>query len=198
MTASCRDLGRLARWERDEEHGSLEYWYDRALFLAEQSGDGQTITACAQQLLLAAIRAGDMERAAELIAAHPLLVGPLDENSPADAGAARRHGELGAALTIEGRPDEALGFTAASLLAWLEIDRQQAEQQRGWLRLQRARLGDERFTRLLAEYVADGFLTALLEISSPTANKDLDTAGAASGEVDADQADGCDDAGDGQ
>ena len=199
MMASCRDLGRLARGERDEEQGSLEYWYGRALHLAEQSGDDLAVTACAQQLLLASIRAGDAERAAELIAAHPVLVGRLDENPPADAEAARRRGQLGAGLTIQGRPDEALGFTAASLLAWLVIDHQQAEQQRGWLRRQRAELGDERFTQLLAEHVEDGLLKALLEISLSAASGDPDANGVAgSGDVDPGQADGGDDAQDGQ
>ena len=50
----------------------------RALYLAEQSGDDQAVTACAQQLLLAAIRAGDAKQAAGLIAAHPVLVARLD------------------------------------------------------------------------------------------------------------------------
>jgi tetratricopeptide (TPR) repeat protein len=175
MIASCRDLGRLARWERDEEHGSLEYWYGRALYLAEQDGDDRAATACDQQLLLAAIRAGDTERAAELSAARRVLVGRLDEDSPADSAVARRRGQLGVELTGDGRPDEALGFTAASLLAWLEIDRQEAEQQRSWLRRQRSELGDERFTQLLAEYAEDRMLGALLEMSMPVARTGPDT-----------------------
>jgi tetratricopeptide (TPR) repeat protein len=199
MMASCRDLGRLARWERDEEHGSLEYWYGRALYLAEQSGDDLAVTACAQQLLLAAIRAGDAKQAAGLIAAHPVLVGRLDENLQAEAGAARRRGQLGAGLTIQGRPDEALGFTAASLLAWTVIDHQQTEGQCGWLRRQRAELGDERFAKLLAEYVENGLLKDLLEISLPVASDDPDADGAGgSGEADPGEADDGDDAQDGQ
>jgi tetratricopeptide (TPR) repeat protein len=199
MMASCRDLGRLARWEGGEEHGSLEYWYGRALYLAKQGADDQAVAACAQQLLLAAIRAGDAEQAARMIAEHPVLVGRLDENPPADAGAARRRGRLGAGLTIQGRPDEALGFTAASLLAWLAIDFQQAEQQRGWLRRQRAELGDERFTQLLAEHAEDGLFKALLEISLSAASGDLDADGAAvSGDADPGEADDGDDAQDGQ
>jgi hypothetical protein len=106
---------------------------------------------------------------------------------------ARRRAELGAELTRDGRPDEALGFTAAGLLAWLEIDRQQAEQQCSWLRRQRAELGDERFTQLLAEYVEDGLLVALLEISMPSATRlsSVDIA-AASAEVDPGEARGGD------
>ncbi len=199
VIASCRDLGRLARWEHDEEHGSLEYWYGRARDLAEQAGDEQTVTACAQQLLLAAIRAGDAQRAAELIAERPALVGHLDENAPAESGLARRRGELGAELTTQGRPDEALGFTAASLLAWLVIDHQQAERQRGWLSRQRAELGDERFARLLAEHVDDGELrTSLLEISVPATGPPPGDDGAASADVDHDEADGRDGAHNGQ
>jgi tetratricopeptide (TPR) repeat protein len=188
MIAACRDLGRLARRERDEQHGSLEYWYGRALSLAEQGGDDGAVIACAQQLLVAAFRAGEAEHAAELIAAHPVLVGRLDSGPPADSRLAARRGKIGAELTTDGRPDEALGFTAASLLAWLDIDRQQAEQQVGWLRRQRAELGDEWFTELLAEYVEAGLLAALVDISMPSATRAQD-AGTASAEVDPREAD---------
>jgi tetratricopeptide (TPR) repeat protein len=188
--ASCRDLGRLARWRRAEDHGSLEYWYGRALYLAEQSGDEQAVIACAQQLLLDAIRAGDTERAVKLSAVRPMLLGHLDEDSPADPAVARSRGKLGMELTMQGRPDEALGFTAASLLAWLEIDRQEAEQQRSWLRRQRSELGDERFTQLLAEYAGDGMLKALMEISMPVTRTEPDAGRPTSADVDRGEPDG--------
>jgi tetratricopeptide (TPR) repeat protein len=193
MIASCRDLGRLARWEGDND--SVEYWYGRALGLAEQSGDDLAAAACAQQLLLAAIEAGDAEHAAGLAAARPVLVGRLDENTTADSAMAGWRGRLGAELTIQGRPDEALGFTAASLLAWHGIDRTQADQQRDRFRRQRAKLGDERFTRLLAEYAEGDLLEALLEISLPAARAEPGAdAATGSGDVDPGQADGGDDA----
>ena len=50
------------------------------------------------------------------------------------------------------------------------IDHQQTEGQCGWLRRQRAELGDERFAKLLAEYVEDGLLKDLLEISLSVAS----------------------------
>ena len=191
MIAACRDLGRLARWERDEQHGSLEYWYGRALSLAEQGGNDRAVIACAQQLLVAAFRAGEEEHAAELIAAHPVLVGRLNTGPPADSRLSARRGEIGTELTTDGRPDEALGFTAASLLAWLDIDYRQAERQVGWLRRQRAELGDERFTELLAEYVEPGLLAALLDISMSSAPGARD-AGLTSAKIDPREADGGD------
>lgn len=180
--ASCRDLGRLARWEPSSDQESLEYWYRRALSLAEQAGDDRAAASCAQQLLLAAYRSGEPAQAALLRAQRPVLVAHLDADQPADSRLARQRGRLGADLTREGRPDEALGFTAASLLAWLDIDRQQVEEQRAWLRRQRAELGEERFARLLAEFAEDRLLDALLDISMP--------GGAGSGEVGVGQADG--------
>jgi hypothetical protein len=165
MIASCRDLGRLARWEHDGGHGSLEHWYGRALDLALQRGDGRAVTACAQQLLLAAMRAADAERAGELLAAYPVLVGSLGPDLAADSGLARRRGELGAALTRDGRPDEALGFTTASMLAWLQIDQLRAEEQQGWLRRQRTELGRERFAELLCEFLDAGIMAAVLEVA---------------------------------
>jgi tetratricopeptide (TPR) repeat protein len=165
MIASCRDLGRLARWEHDGGHGSLEHWYGRALDLALQRGDGRAVTACAQQLLLAAMRAADAERAGELLAAYPVLVGSLGPDLAADSSLARRRGELGAALTRDGRPDEALGFTTASMLAWLQIDQLRAEEQQGWLRRQRTELGRERFAELLCEFLDAGIMAAVLEVA---------------------------------
>jgi tetratricopeptide (TPR) repeat protein len=165
MIASCRDLGRLARWAGDDGRGSLEHWYRRALDLARQRGDGQAIAACAQQLLLAAMRAADTGRAGELLAADPVLVGSLGPDLAPDSGLARRRGELGAALTRDGRPDEALGFTTASMLAWLQIDQLRAEEQQGWLRRQRTELGRERFAELLREFLDAGIMAAVLEVA---------------------------------
>ncbi len=193
MIASCRDLGRLARWEGDND--SVEYWYGRALGLAEQGGDDLAAIACAQQLLLAAIRAGDAGHAAGLATARPVLVGRLDEHGAANSVMAGRRGRLGAELTIQSRPDEALGFTAASLLAWHRIDRTQADQQRDRLQRQRAELGDDRFTSLLAEYADGDVLEALLEISLPAAGTEPDADGVTgSGDADHGQADDGEDA----
>ena len=165
MIASCRDLGRLARWKRDESHEPPEYWYRRALDLAAERGDSRAVAACAQQLLLAALQMADIERAGTLLAAHPVLVGHLGPSLAGDPGMARRRGELGAALTRDGRPDEALGFTAASMFAWLQIDQLRAEEQQRWLRRQRAELGRERFADLLSGYLDASFLAAVLEVS---------------------------------
>jgi tetratricopeptide (TPR) repeat protein len=183
VIASCRDLGRLARWQRDRDHESPEYWYRRALALAQQRGDGRAVAACAQQLLVTALRMADTARAEELLAAHPVLVGHLGPGPAADSGMARLRGELGAKLTMDGRPDEALGFTVASMLAWLEIDQLRAGEQQDWLRRQRAELGGERFTELLSCYLDPSFLAAVLEIS------EVAEADAVSAEVDG-EADG--------
>jgi tetratricopeptide (TPR) repeat protein len=164
VIASCRDLGRLARWQGGKDHESPEYWYRRALALAEPQGDSEAMTACAQQLVLAAARMGDAARVSELLAANPLLIGRLNTGLRVDPGLARYWGRLGTTLTQGGRPDEALGFTAASMLAWLEIDFRQAEAQKEWLRRQRAELGGERFAELLAEYLDASLVAAVLEV----------------------------------
>ena len=189
MIASSRDLGRLARWDRDDGHGSLEHWYRRALDLARQHGDDRAVTACAQQLLLAAMRAADAERAGELLTAYPVLVGSLGPDLAADSGLARRRGELGAALTRDGRPDEALGFTTASMLAWLQIDQLRAAEQRGWLRRQRAELGRDRFAELLSEFLDATIRAAVLEVAEAeeTGAAPPGATGAASAEVDGEE-----------
>lgn len=164
VIASCRDLGRLARWQGGKDHESPEYWYRRALTLAERQGDGEAVMACAQQLVLAAARMGDAARVTELLAQNPLLIGRMNTGRRVDPGLARHRGRLGTNLTRGGRPDEALGFTAASMLAWLEIDFQQAEEQKEWLRRQRAELGGERFAELLAEYLDASLVAAVLDV----------------------------------
>jgi hypothetical protein len=164
VIASCHDLGRLARWQGGKDHESPEYWYRRALTLAERQGDGEAVTACAQQLVLAAARMDDAGRVTELLAQNPLLMGRMNTGERVDPGLARYRGRLGTNLTRGGRPDEALGFTAASMLAWLEIDFQQAEEQMEWLRRQRAELGGERFAELLTEYLDASLVAAVLDV----------------------------------
>jgi tetratricopeptide (TPR) repeat protein len=164
VIASCRDLGRLARWQGGKDYESPEYWYRRALNLAERQGDSEAVAACAQQLVLAAARMGDAARVTELLAANPLLIGRLNTGLRVDSGLARYWGRLGTNLTRGGRPDEALGFTAASMLAWLEIDFQQAAGQKEWLRRQRAELGGERFAELLTEYLDASLVAAVLDV----------------------------------
>jgi tetratricopeptide (TPR) repeat protein len=164
VIASCRDLGRLARWQGGKDHESPEYWYRRALTLAERQGDTEAMTACAQQLVLAAARVGDSGRVTELLGENPLLIGRLNPGWRVDPGLARYWGRLGTNLTRGGRPDEGLGFTAASMLAWLEIDFQQAEGQKEWLRRQRAELGGARFAEHLAEYLDASLVAAVLDV----------------------------------
>jgi hypothetical protein len=107
---------------------------------------------------------GDAARVTELLAANPLLIGRLNTGLRVDSGLARYWGRLGTNLTRGGRPDEALGFTAASMLAWLEIDFQQAAGQKEWLRRQRAELGGERFAELLTEYLDASLVAAVLDV----------------------------------
>gem|GEM_PF-1401803 len=164
LIASCRDLGRLARWQGGRDHESPEYWYRRALALAEPQGDGEAMTACAQQLVLTATRMGDAAWVGELLAANPLLIGRLNTGLRVNPGLARYWGRLGTNLTLGGRPDEALGFTAASMFAWLEVDFRQAEGQKEWLRRQRAELGGERFAELLTDYLDTSLVAAVLEV----------------------------------
>lgn len=164
VIASCRDLGRLARWQGGQDHESPEYWYRRALTLAEQKGDAVAVTACAQQLVLAAARIGDAARVTELLDGNPRLMRPMNTGRPVNPELARSWGRLGTSLTLDGRPDEALGFTAASMLAWLEIDRKQADEQKEWLRRQRAEIGGERFAGLLAEYLDASLVDAVLDV----------------------------------
>ena len=180
VIATCRDLGRLARWQGGKDFESPEYWYRRAVTLAERRGDSEAMTACAQQLVLAAARVGDGALVTELLAANPLLVGRMHTGQRADPGLARHRGRMGTRLTRGGRPDEALGFTAASMLAWLEIDLQQAQEQKEWLRRQRAELGGERFADLLAEYLDASLVAAILDVvAEDQPDGGADTAGSA-------------------
>lgn len=172
VLASCRDLGRLARWRPGQGHESPESWYRRALALAAEGGDRQAMTACAQQLVLAAARAGDDEQVTALLASNSLLVGWMSFGLELELDVAADRGRLGAALTRGGRPDEALGFTAASMLAWLDSDRQRADEQREWLRRQRAELGAERFAELLGDYLDASLAAAVLDVLAPEADDD--------------------------
>ena len=128
---------------------------------------------------------GDAARVSELLAANPLLIGRLNTGLRVNPGLARYWGRLGTNLTQGGRPDEALGFTAASMLAWLEIDFRQAEEQKEWLRRQRAELGGERFAELLAEYLDASLVAAVLEVADEQAD-----GGVAEGDVPARSAQG--------
>jgi tetratricopeptide (TPR) repeat protein len=192
VLASCRDLGRLARWPGGQDHQSPESWYRRALTLADKLDDREAMTACVQQLVLAAARAGDGEQVTSLLATNSLLVGWMSPGLQLKVDVAADRGHLGAALTRGGRPDEALGFTAASMLAWLESDRQRADEQREWLGRQRAELGGERFTELLGEYLDASLAAAVLDVLVPEPDGDgsVEASGTASTQVDAEDSHG--------
>ena len=57
------------------------------------------------------------------------------------------------------------------MLAWLEIDFQQAEGQKEWLRRQRAELGGARFAEHLAEYLDASLVAAVLECRWPASRR---------------------------
>jgi tetratricopeptide (TPR) repeat protein len=168
ILASCRDLGRIARREhRDEGDDSVESWCGRALALAEMARDELAATACAQQLVLSALRRGRSADAERLRAQRPELCGPAGPDTDADPDLARRRGRIGAELTDSGRPDEAVGFTAASCVALLDVDSRTAGDQAALLQRQRAELGADVFAALLAEHAAGQLHEALMEISAP-------------------------------
>jgi tetratricopeptide (TPR) repeat protein len=187
VLASCRDLGRLARWQGGQDQESAEGWYRQALTLAKQARDQEAITACAQQLMLAATRAGDDEQVSSLLAENSLLIGWMGPGLQLALDVAADRGRLGSAITRGGRPDEALGFTAASMLAWLETDRQRTDEQREWLRRQRTELGGERFAELLGEYLDESLVAAVLDVLAleTDSNGGAEASAAASAEVDA-------------
>jgi len=176
VIAACRDLGRLARRDgHDTGEDSVESWYGRALSLAEAAGDERTAIVCAQQLALSAMRRGALEEARRLPERWPELCGPFGEDEGSDPVLAWRRADLGAEFTDSGRPDEAIGFTAVSLLALIEIDAQAARQQATLLQRQRAELGTEAFAARLAEYVTGAVLEELMEISDPAASAGQDS-----------------------
>jgi len=176
VIAACRDLGRLARRDgHDTGEDSVESWYGRALSLAEAAGDERTAIACAQQLALSAMRRGAPEDARRLAARWPELCGPFGENEGSDPVLAWRRADLGAEFTDSGRPDEAVGFTAVSLLALIEIDAQSAHQQAALLQRQRAELGTGAFAALLAEHAAGAVLQELMKTSDPAASPGQDS-----------------------
>ena len=176
VIAACRDLGRLARRDRrDTGEDSVESWYGRALSLAEAAGDERTAIACAQQLALSAVRRGAPEDARRLSARRPELCGPFGADEGGDDGLAEYRAGLGAEFTDSGRPDEAIGFTAASFLALIYIDAQSARQQAALLRRQRAELGTEAFAGLLAEHATGAVLQELMKTSDPAASADQDS-----------------------
>jgi len=75
-------------------------------------------------------------------------------------------GRIGASLTLDGRPAEALGFTAASMAAWLNIDISRAREQQGWLRHQYELLGEARFTEAAADYLPPEAMKRLVTLGS--------------------------------
>jgi tetratricopeptide (TPR) repeat protein len=163
ILASCRDLGRLARRANGgRPAGDIESWYRRALEQAEATGDEQAAAACAQQLALAAKRAGVDAAAAGLVRRWPViwLPGPGSAPEPsrdsgADAELADRRRQLGADLTDAGRPDEAICFTVGSLSA---PDRKHKRAAAELLRRQQAILGPGVFAAQLAQDI--GSVTA--------------------------------------
>jgi tetratricopeptide (TPR) repeat protein len=168
ILASCRDLGRIARRQRrDEGDDSVESWCGRALALAEAASDDLAAVAAAQQLLLSALRNGRPADAERLRARRPELCGPVSAAGDDGPQLARSRGGIGKALTDSGRPDEAVGFTAASCVALPDIDKQSARAQVAVLQRQRAELGAEVFAALLAEHARGEVYEAVMEISVP-------------------------------
>jgi tetratricopeptide (TPR) repeat protein len=148
-----RDLARLA-WRTGQLDDAMA-GYETALGLAEAipAWDVDAI-ACAQQIAVIcdqlAEQASEDERgrlttrAAELRERFPEVIRyPLDmTQTEAAASVATRRGQIGAALTAAGRPDEAVGFTGASLLYQLLHQREDADRQLDVLRRQQQALGE--------------------------------------------------------
>jgi tetratricopeptide (TPR) repeat protein len=171
ILASCRDLGRLARRANGgRPAGDLESWYRRALEQAEATGDEQAAAACAQQLALSAKRAGADAAAADLARRWPeiLLPGPGSAPEPsrdpgADAELAARRRRLGADLTDDGRPDEAIWFTVGSLRA---PDQGHVRAAAELLGRQRAVLGPAVFAAELSEYLRSDVVDYLIRVAA--------------------------------
>jgi tetratricopeptide (TPR) repeat protein len=171
ILASCRDLGRLARRASGgQPAGDLESWYRRALELAEATKDEEAAAACAQQLALAARRAGADTVAEELARRWPVVWLPPGSGRaaehPRDLGAdaelAGRRRRLGANLTDDGRPDEAIWFIVGSLRA---PDQQHVRDAAELLGRQRAILGPDVFAAQLASYLGRGVVDYLVTVA---------------------------------
>ncbi len=113
------------------------------------------------------MRRGRPAAAERLRAQRPELCGPAGAAGDGDPDLARRRGQIGARLTDSGRPDEAVGFTAASCVALLDVDSRTVGDQVTLLQRQRAELGADVFAALLAEHAAGKLHEALMEISAP-------------------------------
>ena len=172
MLASRRDLGRLARRASGgQPAGDSESWYRLALEQAEATGDEEAAVACAQQLALAATRAGADAVAAELTRRWPVIWLPAAPGSapeaPRDPGAdaelAGRRRQLGADLTDAGRPDEAIWFTVGSLGA---PDQKYARSAAKLLGRLRAVLGADVFAAQLAAYLGSEVVDYLIGVAA--------------------------------
>jgi tetratricopeptide (TPR) repeat protein len=159
VSRSCRDLGRLALARSAYEDAADKL--TRSLQLAKSIQDRPGAASCRQQLALAARRRGDGAAAAAWQQQDPTVWGNIP---PGDHELARERGRIGASLTLDGRPAEALGFTAASLAAWLNIDIGHAREQQGWLRHQYELLGGARFAAAVADYLPPEAATRLLTL----------------------------------
>ena len=148
-----RDLARLA-WRTGRLDDALA-GYETALGFAKALPDGRVdAIACAQQIAVIcdqlAEQASEDERgrltarAAELRERFPEVIRyPLDmTQTEAAAAVATSRAQIGAALTADGRPDEAVGFTGASLLYQLLHQREDADRQLDVLRRQEQALGE--------------------------------------------------------
>src|SRR5262249_34788431 len=142
-----RDLGRLALAR--SAYQDAEEQLTRSLRLAEAIQDRPGAASCRQQLALVARRRGGSAAAAAWQQHDPTVWGQV----PDDRDLAVERGRIGAWLTLDGRPAEALGFTAASMAAWLTIDIGRAWEQQGWLRYQYELLGEARFAAAAADYL---------------------------------------------
>lgn len=171
ILASCRDLGRLARRANGgQPAGDIESWYRRALEQAEATGDEQAAAACAQQLALAAKRAGADAAAADLARRWPVILLPGPGSAPepsrdpgANAELAGRRRRLGADLTEDGRPDEAIWFTVGSLRA---PDQRQVRAAAELLGRQRAVLGPAVFAAQLSDYLRSDVVDYLIRVAA--------------------------------
>jgi len=160
VSRSCRDLGRLALAR--SAYQDAEDKLTRSLRLAESIQDHPGAASCRQQLALIARRREDSTAATAWRQEDPTVWG----NVPDDRDLALERGRIGASLTLDGRPAEALGFTAASMAAWLNIDISRAREQQGWLRHQYELLGEARFTEAAADYLPPEAMKRLVTLGS--------------------------------
>ena len=157
MAASYHQLGLLTQRQGDYEEARRQY--QRSLAIREALGDQAGMASSYHQLGMLAQHQGDDQEARRQYQRALEIFEALGNQT----GMASSYGQLGILLTETGKVEEAVGYTLASLVFYLQVGAPEASLCLSWLARQQKLLGKKQFRTLVRRRLGEEDTKALLQ-----------------------------------